>query len=563
MDGLATEALLDTGSPVSIVSLDFFLKAAAAKRPKEQSPTDWGREVKKRLAPTAMSLRSYGGADIPLVAQVSCALARGNLCVDAQLQVQQGAPVNLLLGTDTLAKLGFTLTEQQDPAKDVLPAGATTSSRQQHDQHEASIPPDGVPTLTTSAVVRLIRPARVPAGHSKVVRVEVTDQDLAGETCLIEPFLQHHREDISVPDTLVGVDERSEAAVVIANTGCAPVLLREGRIIGNIQSCDVCPTDTPSDDGGTDFQEVNMSAIEQQTDSSRMEKLLDALSLDTLNLPPERKSELLSLLNEFPYLFALDPTELGRTSLVTHRIDTGDSVPIRQQPRRVPFALRDHVNRLTQEMLAQGIVTPSTTPWASPVVLVSKRDGSMRFCVDYRKLKHRRFVSRYSAMANPLYGLTRKDTAFDWTPKCEDAFNQLKAALTEAPVLAFPQFGRPFLLETDASGVGLGAVLSHVQDDSTNRPIAYASRTLQPHERNYGISELEALGVVWAIKHFRHYGHPCTVYTDHEALRSLLNTPHPSGKLARWGMALQKLLLYVALAYCLYMYKSQLLRAKI
>ena len=341
VDGLATEALLDTGSPVSIVSLDFFLKAAAAKRPKEQSPTDWGREVKKRLAPTAMSLRSYGGADIPLVAQVSCALARGNLRVDAQLQVQQGAPVYLLLGTDTLAKLGFTLTEQQDPAKDVLPAGATTSSRQQHDQHEASIPPDGVPTLTTSAVVRLIRPARVPAGHSKVVRVEVTDQDLAGETCLIEPFLQHHREDISVPDTLVGVNERSEAAVVIANTGCAPVLLREGRIIGNIQSCDVCPTDTPSDDGGTDFQEVNMSAIERQTDSGRMEKLLDALSLDTINLPPERKSELLSLLNDFPYLFALDPTELGRTSLVTHRIDTGDSVPIRQQPRRVPFALRD------------------------------------------------------------------------------------------------------------------------------------------------------------------------------------------------------------------------------
>ena len=156
---------------------------------------------------------------------------------------------------------------------------------------------------------------------------------------------------------------------------------------------------------------------------------------------------------------------------------------------------------------------------------------------------YRRFISRYSAMANPLYGLTHKDTAFDWTPKCEDAFNQLKAALTEAPVLAFPQFGRPFLLETDASGVGLGAVLSQVQDDSTNRPIAYASRTLQPHERNYGISELEALGVVWGIKHFRHYiyGHQCTVYTDHEALRSLLNTPHPSGKLARWGMALQEL----------------------
>ena len=110
-------------------------------------------------------------------------------------------------------------------------------------------------------------------------------------------------------------------------------------------------------------------------------------------------------------------------------------------------------------------------------------------------------------------------------------------------MLSYPQFGRPFLIETDASGNGLGAVLSQKQDDGSTRPIAYASRTLQPHERNYGISELEALGVVWAVRHFRHYvyGQKCTVYTDHGALKALLNTPQPSGKLARWGMALQEL----------------------
>ena len=72
-------------------------------------------------------------------------------------------------------------------------------------------------------------------------------------------------------------------------------------------------------------------------------------------------------------------------------------------------------------------------------------------------------------------------------------------------MLSYPQFGRPFLIETDASGNGLGAVLSQKQDDGSTHPIAYASRTLQPHERIYGISELEALGVVWAVRHFRHY----------------------------------------------------------
>ena len=71
--------------------------------------------------------------------------------------------------------------------------------------------------------------------------------------------------------------------------------------------------------------------------------------------------------------------------------------------------------------------------------------------------------------------------------------------------------------------------------------MAYTSRTLQPHEQNYGATELEALEVVCAAKHFRHYlyGHKCVTFTDHEALKSLLNTPHPSGKLARWGLILQ------------------------
>ena len=75
------------------------------------------------------------------------------------------------------------------------------------------------------------------------------------------------------------------------------------------------------------------------------------------------------------------------------------------------------------------------------------------------------------------------------------------------------------------------------------KPIAFASRTLQKHEKNYGITELEGLGVVWAVKHFQPYiyGHHCIVYTDHEALKSLLNTPQPSGKLARWGLALQEM----------------------
>ena len=142
---------------------------------------------------------------------------------------------------------------------------------------------------------------------------------------------------------------------------------------------------------------------------------------------------------------------------------------------------------------------------------------------------YRQFVPGFSKIANPLFALTHKDCSFVWSQKCEDAFNQLKILLTNAPLLVFPDFKKKFVLETDASGLGLGAVLAQQQDDGSVAPIAYASRTLQPHKKNYGVTEFEALGVVWAVKHFHPYlyGHGCHVVTDHEALKSLLNTPHP------------------------------------
>ena len=389
--------------------------------------------------------------------------------------------------------------------------------------------------------------------------------------------------------------------------------------------------------------------------------------------------------------------------------------------RRTLFALRDTVDQLVQEMLERNVIRPSQSPWASPIVLVKKKDGTLRFCVDYRRLNavtkldvfplpriddtldllsqtkyfttldlasgywqvemcesdrektafttysglyefnvmpfglcnapatfqrlmelvltgltqkscmvyiddilvfrktfeehlihlrqvfdrlrrvglrlkpkkcsfvrdrveylghvvsengvevdpvktravhnfpqphdlkslrsflglasyYRRYVPNFSKVAGPLHILTRKETPFDWSPSCQEAFDQLKQLLTKALVLAFPNFAKDFRLETDASGAGLGAVLSQELEGKI-RPVAYASRTLQPHERNYGATELEGLGVVWTVKHFRPYlyGHHCDVFTDHVALKSLLSTPQPSGKLARWGLAIQEL----------------------
>ena len=103
-------------------------------------------------------------------------------------------------------------------------------------------------------------------------------------------------------------------------------------------------------------------------------------------------------------------------------------------------------------------------------------------------------------------------------------------------MLSFPSFDVDFTLETDVSIQGLGAILSQPQTDGKLHPVAYTSRALNKAEKNYSITELETLAVVWAISHFHSYlyGNTVTVLTDHSAVRAILETPNPTGKHARW-----------------------------
>ena len=354
---------------------------------------------------------------------------------------------------------------------------------------------------------------------------------------------------------------------------------------------------------------------------------------------------LLNTLLEFPDAFN---DGLGHTTVVTHKIETGESPPIRQYPRRLPYHFREEVDKQVNDMLSQDVIQPSTSPWSSPIVLVKKKDGPYRFCVDYRKLNlvttnganrlprvddlldalngytmfstldlrsgywqvsmrpedrektafvtpsglyeffrmpyglstapatfsraissvlsgltyetcicyfddvivfskgirdhcerlrtvlqrfrehnfrvkaskcsfgadkviylghtvssagvhtdpskiktvqdlpppanlemlrsflglagyYRKFIPQFATVASPLTALTKKCTPFIWEDRHQAAFLAIKTCLCSAPILAYPKFDQHFILQTDASNIGLGAVLAQVDNDGTER----------------------------------------------------------------------------------------------
>jgi RNase H-like domain found in reverse transcriptase/Reverse transcriptase (RNA-dependent DNA polymerase)/Integrase zinc binding domain len=156
---------------------------------------------------------------------------------------------------------------------------------------------------------------------------------------------------------------------------------------------------------------------------------------------------------------------------------------------------------------------------------------------------YRRFVPDFADVAVPLTNLTKKKVAFNWTEECQNAFDKIKDLLVKAPVLAFPAFDREFILHCDASDAGLGAVLSQLDADGAERPIAFASRVLEPRESNYSATERELLALVWAYNHFKPYLFRARfkAFTDHNALLWLSTSFESNPRLTRWWLLLSEL----------------------
>lgn len=154
---------------------------------------------------------------------------------------------------------------------------------------------------------------------------------------------------------------------------------------------------------------------------------------------------------------------------------------------------------------------------------------------------YRKFIKNYAHIAKPLTNCLKKGNKIQHTEEFLNAFNTLKSLLTNPPILAYPDFEKPFLLTTDASNYALGAVLSQ-KGVTGEKPVSYISRTLNDTEQKYSTIEKELLAIVWSCKMFRPYlfGTHFTIRTDHRPLKWLMNIKEPSSKLTRWRLKLEE-----------------------
>ena len=435
------------------------------------------------------------------------------------------------------------------------------------------------------------------------------------------------------------------------------------------------------------------------------------------------------LLDSFHEAFAADGDDLGHTDLVKHHMDTGEDRPFKQKLRRFPLSQTDIIKETTYKLADKGIVRPSTSPYGSNVLLVKKKDGTWRMCIDYRQLNsqtknqdpypvprtdatldalggaqffctldllqgyhqveltesskpktafltpcmtpcqweynylpygvtggpatfmrvmdcllhglayrialaymddiivfaatriecmnrlaevfnriidaglklkaskctffqeetaylghvitkdgvkcdpakveavrhwktpttkrqvlefcgfanyYNRFIKGYSETSRPLYQATRKAVDWAWTPECDAAFEKLRNQLINAPTMAYPLPEGEWILDTDASGYSIGAVLAQMQkqpDGSiVEKVISYGSRTLNGAEQRYCTRRRELLAVANFVKHFRPYIYlrHVTIRTDHASLRYIKTMNNPDDQSMRWIMRLEE-----------------------
>ena len=729
MGGVETLCLLDTGSQVSTITESFFRQNFQSWGPERLQSCGW-LQLK---AANHLSIPHLGYLELDIQILGRVVPRRGVIVVRDPPHNSSALGAPGCLGMNVIQECYHELFNEHGNDLFDLPTvrRAPPAWRQALLHcHKAEV---GRPDRVGMAKVRGKSRIRIPAGTTKFVATTCAQYYYSGPTTvLLEPI-----ENCPLPGGLLLAPSmvrivRGTAHVPVVNVSETDCFLPPRITVGALRLADIVSLPAGVSEVKPTAYQNSMTATSAQVTEGR--SVQGALSgVDLSNLPVHERGKVLKLLLKYESVFATHEGDLGCTNLISHEIPLLDSAPVRQRYRRIPPADYDAVKAHIRQLLETQVIRESSSPYASPIVLVKKKDGSLRMCVDYRQLnnktrkdafplprieesldalsgahwfstldlasgynqvpvaerdkiktafctpfglfefnrmpfglcnapstfqrlmermfgaqhfqslllylddvvvfsatvdehvsrldavlnrlqrenlrvklekceffktevrylghviskggvatdpdkisavakwappKHvtelrsflgfasyyRRFVLGFASLAAPLHRLvseligtkkrapSKRALAESWNEECDKSFSELRARLVAAPVLAYADFSRPFILEIDASYSGLGAVLSQEQDGQV-KPVAYASRGLKPTERNmsnYSAMKLEFLALKWAMADkFREYllGHKCVVYTDNNPL-SYLSTAKLGALEQRWAAQL-------------------------
>ena len=311
-EGKPVQALLDTGTPVTIVSLGFLLQTLAKQCPVSQTVAEWQVVVKARLQPLSVILQSYGGKDL-----------QSKLGFFFLQSGAEGTVVDLL---------------HKKPWK-----CSPVESKDQWAAVDLHFPPESVNEEEGPTAVCLIRAARLPACHVKYVKAHVDHTDINGVALFESEESSLRSKGMLIETAATHPDINSCITLAVQNHSLETVCLERGHILGSLYPATVIeesksrPEGTSAEQGVVrPFPSVQYQAGDEtfqetqgQPEPTRMpereEALLDALELAPGTLKNEEREKLMELVLEYTQLFALNPYELGFTDVVQHTIDTGDS----------------------------------------------------------------------------------------------------------------------------------------------------------------------------------------------------------------------------------------------
>ena len=347
--GIPTKFLVDTGAAVSILSQDMYRKIPSHKRPAFQETDIIVRGV------SGNQLEVTGVAQVPVVFQ-GALFMQDFLIADI--------PLEAILGQDMLMK-----------NQGRLDLGRLTLRLKGTD-----LPcwTQGEENVSCRVIVKEM--AHIPYQAERFVPVTITNPGYLPEAGFVQPAAEvvESKEVMMVRGI---VPTREEVAYVrVLNLSENDLDLHPNQYVGTCEPYVDKPPPSRVEVAGT-----TTNTAEPDGEIVLPQHLEELLKDSSRELSADERQELKMLLWKYRQVFAKDNKDMGCCPFIKHRINTGTALPIRKPPRRLPLGKREIEHQEIHAMLDKGIIQPSTSPWSSPIVLVSKKDGSTRFCIDEDK----------------------------------------------------------------------------------------------------------------------------------------------------------------------------------